>query len=291
MSTPFNDIPATTCRIQSSRGELSIGTFKDQDQSTSYLFYNQSGAEITLRYTQLLFNPITMNVAAAEVEQTQRGDLWNVSGDWRFYNGRAMTRKNRRSSQPTIDEIVIPISSSTSSSSCASSYSSLSSDESEDMSEAMSELQLPWEELIQDAFDLAAHNNDDDWAFQQYGEGATTWINEGEVMPFVMSELPLSFDGDWIDEDDELHGLALLEDTYSNYSGCDVSSTVVACQKKTRKPRRDIRWKQLAQRLADSFDREDIAKVLLLIFSSGNPGAWCAFDSRREKTANAYESL
>ena len=52
-------------------------------------------------------------------------------------------------------------------------------------------------------------------------------MNKGEIMPFVMSELPLAFDGEWVDKSDEPIGLALLEDN-SIYSGCEVSSTTVA---------------------------------------------------------------
>ena len=291
MNAPYNDIPA-------------IGNIKDQDQDQTTLFHsnnNQGYADITLRYTQLLFNPVTNTVAAAEVEQTQRGDLWADAAagenDWQFYNGRSMTRKHRRSSQPTIDEMIVPNStSSSSSSSYASSYSSLSSDESEGSVEEMSGVGLPWEELIHDlALDLASNKNDsnDDWAFQQCGDEGSAWMNKGEIMPFVMSELPLAFDGEWVDEDDEPIGLALLEDN-SIHSGCEISSTTVAFHhKRSCKPRTDIRWKELAQKIADTFDRDDMARILLIVLSSGNPGAWCEshFHSRREKTAKAYESL
>lgn len=290
MNAPYNDIPA-------------IGNIKDQDQTTSFHSNNNQGyADITLRYTQLLFNPVTNTVTAAEVEQTQRRDLWadaSAAGenDWQFYNGRSMTRKHRRSSQPTIDEIIVPNSTSTSSSSSyASSYSSLSSDKSEGSVEENNEVRLPWEELIHDlALDLASNknNSNDDWAFQQCGDEGSAWMNKGENMPFVMSELPLAFDGEWVDEEDEPIGLALLEDN-SVYSGCEVSSTTVAFHhKRSCKPRTDIRWKELAQKIADTFDRDDMARILLFVLSSGNPGAWCEshFHSRREKTAKAYESL
>lgn len=292
MNVPHNDIPA-------------IGNFKDQDRqstlATSFHSNNQGYADITLRYTQLLFNPVTNTVTAAEVEQTQRGDLWadaSAAGgdDWQFYNGRAMTRKHRRSSQPTINEIIVPKSTSTSSSSSyASSYSSLSSDESEGSGEEMSKMELlPWEELVHDlALDLASNkSNNDGWAFQKRDDDeGSAWMNKGEIMPFVMSELPLAFDGEWTDEDDEPIGLALLEDN-SVYSGYEVSSTTVAVhQKKSCKPRTDIRWKEFAQRIVDTFDRDDMARFLLLVLSSGNPGAWCEspFHGQREKTA--YESL
>lgn len=283
MNVPYNDIPA-------------IGNIKDQGQSTSFHSNNNKGnAHITLRYTQLLFNPVTNAVTAAEVEQTQRGDLWADESD-ALFNGRSMTRKHRRSSQPTIDEIIVPnYSFTSSSSSCASSYSSLSSDESHGSGEEMSEVELPWEELIHDlALDLASNkSNNDGWAFRKSGDERSACMNKGEIMPFVMSELPLAFDSEWIDEDDEPIGLALLEDN-SVYSGYEVSSTTVAFhQKRSCRPKADIRWKQLGQRIADTFDRDDMARIFLFVLSSGNPGAWCEshFHSRREKTANAYESL
>ena len=300
MDTPYNDIPAIPSSRAAAELRVSIGTFRDQSTCTSYYSNNQGCADVTLRYTQLLFNPVTNTVTAAEVEQMQRGDLWAdatssaVGDDYRFYNGRSMTRsKHRRSSQPTIDEIVVPNSSSTSSSSYAS-YSSLSSDESEGSDDEISEMELPWEELIHDlALDLASHKDDSGWAaFQQRGDEGSAWMNRGPIMPFIMSELPLAFDKEWTDEDDEPIGLSLLEDN-SVYSGYEVSSTTVAFQKKSCKPRKDIRWKELAQRIVDTFDRDDMARILLLVLSSGNPGAWCEspFHSRREKAANAYECL
>ena len=288
MNAPYNDIPA-------------IGNSKDQDQSTSFHSNsNQGCADITLRYTQLLFDPATNTVTAAEVEETQRGDLWadaSVTGadDWPFYNGRSMTRRQSHSSQPTIDEIIVPNSTSTSSSSShALSYSSLSSDESEGSGDETSEVGLPWEELIHDlALDLASSKNDnnEDWAFQQSGDEGSAWMNRGDIMPFIISELPLVFDGEWVDEDNEPLGVALLEDS-SVYSGYEpeVSSTNVAFHKKrSYKPGPDIRWKEVAQKIADTFDRDDMERVLLFVLSSGNP---CDIHSRREKTAaNAYESL
>lgn len=286
MNAPYNDIPA-------------IGNAKDQDQSTSFHSNsNQGCADITLRYTQLLFDPATNTVTAAEVEETQRGNLWadaSVTGgdDWPFYNGRSMTRGQlRRSSQPTIDGIIVPNSTSTSSSlSHASSYSSLSSDESEGSEDEASEVGLPWEELIHDlALDLASskNNNNDDWAFQQSGDEGSAWMNNGDIMPFIMSEFSLVFDGEWVDEDDEPLGVALLDDT-SCYSGYVSSTTVAFHQKRSCKRGPDIRWKEVAQKIADTFDRDDMERLLFLLLSSGNP---CDIHSRREKTAaNGYESL
>jgi hypothetical protein len=95
MDAPFNDIPVIPSSPQT---ELSVGnnTDKDDDESkTSHLSKDEGNSnqnDITLRYTQLLIDPVNKTVTAAEIEQTQRGDLWadvSVFGaDWRFYNGK-----------------------------------------------------------------------------------------------------------------------------------------------------------------------------------------------------------
>ena len=67
---------------------------KDDESKTSHLSNDEGNSnqnDITLRYTQLLIDPVNKTVTAAEIEQTQRGDLWAdasvVGADWRFYNG------------------------------------------------------------------------------------------------------------------------------------------------------------------------------------------------------------
>ena len=93
MDAPFNDIPAIP---SSPRTELSVGKNKDKDDEskTSHLSNDEGNSnqnDITLRYTQLLIDPVNKTVTAAEIEQTQRGDVWAdasvVGTDWRFYNG------------------------------------------------------------------------------------------------------------------------------------------------------------------------------------------------------------
>ena len=220
-----------------------------------------------------------------------------------------MTRRHRRTSEPAIGEITILDSLSTSSSSynsspCdsssydSSSYSSLSSD---DASEEI-HFDLSWEELVRDlSLDLAAHKNDDDWAFHQFQprDDGSAWLNEDDIMPFVMSELPLSCNGDWLDDDDDDDdpiGLALLDDCEDSDSRHDASSTAVkACMPNTSRMK-DIRWIELAQRIEKSVDQRLDRDVLLsLLRASGNPAfffsaVWCD-GSRKEKTTNAYESL
>ena len=203
-----------------------------------------------------------------------------------------MTRRHRRTSEPVVGEITILDSLSTSSSSYdSSSYSSLSSD---DASEEI-HFDLPWEELVHGlALDLAAHKNDDDWAFHQFQprDDGSAWLNEGDIMPFVMSELPLSCNGDWLDDDDnEPIGLALLDDCEDSDYRHDASSTAVkACMPHTSRMK-DIRWIDLAQRLEKSVQqRLDRDVLFLLLRASGNPAVWCD-NSPKEKTANVYESL
>ena len=173
----------------------------------------------------------------------------------------------------------------------SSSYSSLSS------GDANEEIyfDLPWEELVRGlALDLAAHKNDDDWAFHQFQprDDGSAWLNEGDIMPFVMSELPLhvSCNGDWLDDDDnEPIGLALLDDCEDSDYRHDASSTAVkACMPHTSRMK-DIRWIDLAQRLEKSVQqRLDRDVLFLLLRASGNP--WCD-NSPKEKMANVYESL
>ena len=203
-----------------------------------------------------------------------------------------MTRRHRRTSEPAVGEITILDSLSTSSSSYdSSSYSSLSS------GDANEEIyfDLPWEELVQGlALDLAAHKNDDDGAFHQFQprDDGSAWLNEGDIMPFVMSELPLSCNGDWLDDDDnEPIGLALLDDCEDSDYRHDASSTAVkACMPNTSRMK-DIRWIELAQRIEKSVDQRLDRDVLFsLLRASGNPAVWCD-GSRKEKTTNAYESL
>lgn len=203
-----------------------------------------------------------------------------------------MTRRHRRTSETAIGEITILDSLSTSSSSYdSSSYSSLSSD---DASEEI-HFDLPWKELVHAlALDLAAHKNDDDWAFHHFQprDDGSAWLSEGDIMPFVMSELPLSCNGDWLDDDDdEPIGLALLDDCEDSDYRHDASSTAVkACMPNTGRMK-DIRWIELAQRLEKSVQqRLDRDALFLLLRASGNPAVWCD-DSRKEKTANAYEVL
>jgi hypothetical protein len=209
-----------------------------------------------------------------------------------------MTRRHRRTSEPTNGEITILDSLSTSSSSHdsssydSSSYSSLSSD---DASEEI-HFDLPWEELFHGlTLDLAAHKNDDDWAFHQFQprDDGSACLNEGDMMPFVMSELPLSCHGDWLDDDDddEPIGLALLDDCEDSDYRHDASSTAVkACMPNTSRMK-DIRWLSLFQRLENSVEqRLDRDVLFFLLRASGNPAVWCD-DSQKEKTANAYESM
>ena len=107
-------------------------------------------------------------------------------------------------------------------------------------------------------------------------------------MPFVMSELPLSCNGDWLDDDDnEPIGLALLDDCEDSDYRHDASSTAVKACMPTTSRMKDIRWIDLAQRLEKSVQQRLDRDVLFLLL---RVAVWCD-NSPKEKTANVYESL
>eukprot|EP00562_Extubocellulus_spinifer_P030223 CAMPEP_0178725450 /NCGR_PEP_ID=MMETSP0699-20121125/26684_1 /TAXON_ID=265572 /ORGANISM="Extubocellulus spinifer, Strain CCMP396" /LENGTH=265 /DNA_ID=CAMNT_0020376793 /DNA_START=137 /DNA_END=934 /DNA_ORIENTATION=- len=243
----------------------------DVNADVGFSWPYQSKEATTTRFTQLLFNPLTGTVAATEVEQKHRVDLWSdARDDWRFYNGRKLNRKNR--SGQRVMEIVVPNISS-SSSSCSSSYSSLSDDDSD--SEVGSGTDI-WEELIDMAFDFQPE--DDVWK-ESRQQPRQPIIRQEASMPFVMSTLPLSFDSLSYFDDEEPLGSYLLSDEYEEYG--ETSSTTLFHAKRGNGRLRNgnrlysIRWKELILKLTDAFNKDDAANILWYILSKGNSAYWC----------------
>ena len=242
--------------------------------------YQSKKAATTTRFTQLLFNPVTGTVAATEVEQKHSVDLWSVAqDDWRFYNGRKLTRKSR-SKQQHIKEIVVPNFSS-SSSSCSSSCSSLSEDDTD--SDDVSETDI-WEELIDMAFDMRA----DDGGIWKEQRQAELQKPIHETMPFVMSTLPLSsmdYNLSYFDEDEPLGSYLLSDDDLCDYED---SSNTAFFHVKRRNKLYSIRWKDFILKLSDVFNKDDAARILWYILTKGKSAYWCG---RMDKSNGAYESL